>query len=112
MCNTVKYVWSYIESILACIYNKDSLVLSRFTILFGFIDTSAVSDISNMVIGLARWEIWKMRCKLKFDDTIDVTTLSLIGIIRYKLDLHINTLLSCRTLPKCVKALKLLQNCL
>ena len=49
-----------------------------------------------MILGVARWEIWKRRCKFKYDNTM-ITSNMLVNVVKYKLEMHVDTLLYTQT---------------
>ena len=96
LCKTVHPIWVFIKRVLTGIIDKDVFVLTKFNIIFGFVNNDAISDVMNMILGVARWEIWKRRCKFKYDNTM-ITSNMLMNIVKYKLEMHVDTLLYTQT---------------
>ena len=66
-CVYLKDVWLFIEKCLMR-FCKNINGLTTFMKIVGFLEKVPLADEVNMVLAIVRWEIWKSRCKKKYDD--------------------------------------------
>ena len=60
--------------------------------IVGFLDSGKIYDVINMVLSVARWVSWKIRCTLKFEKTSEKQSTAEYQF-KYSLKKHTVTLL-------------------
>ena len=90
-CKHVEDVWSFVESCFTQ-YNPDFNTLTRFMKIVGILSKGPLVEEMNMILGLVRWEIWKYRCKIKYDN-LSSGQCSLVRSVSLRIKDHVFILL-------------------
>ena len=61
-CKFVKPVWQYIDNLFAF---AGMQVPSYAQKIIGFIEIADIFDVRNVIVSIARWQIWKRRCSIR-----------------------------------------------
>ena len=68
-CQGLNEIWEKIRNVLAITF--PNIVLNNKVIFFGWTsDNNYNNTVVNTVVSIARWEIWKRRCKKRYDDKL------------------------------------------
>ena len=92
-CNNSSYIWSVVEKFLRNTFGDNSIIVSKPEILTGFW-SDIVSHrllLINVIIGITKFHIWKMRNKIRYDFELIPLDKS-IRILKWSLLNHITML--------------------
>ena len=78
---------------------REIKALTKSMKIVGFLEKHHLTDEINMILGIVRWEIWKSRCKNKYDDGPEKHR-NLIRNIVLNIRNHIDVLLQGKTISK------------
>lgn len=85
-CNKLKGVWNIVENMLKPVLN---IQIDLFTIIAGFLnDETPTNEITNMLLSMVRWIIWKRRNIVKYEKT-ELDTEHLIQWIKSEVKSHL-----------------------
>ena len=66
-CQGIQSMWIEIESLLCKVLHHDFSICLLNVLLGHFDDDQFLSDIVNVLISIARWEIWKRRNHIRYE---------------------------------------------
>ena len=106
-CIFVQGIWKNIFDDILIVFN---IKLDKFTVIVGYLNNSSKSFVTNMILSICRWIIWKRRNLFNYEnrylDNMETTLW-----IKSELITHCNTLLNCKTVHRdqdTIKALNLI----
>ena len=93
ICPSIQFVWKEVEKIIRIIKEPDC-VIGQFQKIFGFFDDSVKSELSNILLSITRWLIWKRRCLFKKEQEF-MSQVQLFKWILNDFKSHLKILLKC-----------------
>ena len=91
-CTNVCVIWTRIENVTSNFLNVS---LNGVVILTGVLDVNILGSITNMIISIARWNIWKRRNLNKFESRM-LSVNELYEWVKKDIIGHIDTLMKCK----------------
>ena len=95
-CKSLKEIWEFIDNMFSVLNFKP---LSVYDKIVGFYKKCNEVELKNIIIGIARWRIWKRRCSYRMQKGY-APRVSVLFQFKYDLKTHIDTLLESKYATK------------
>ena len=106
-CDGISLIWTEIEIILCKVLNHN-ITICLFHVLLGYFDDDQISsDIVNVLFSIARWEIWKRRNCIRYEND-NIPVKKLFYKVKYEIKKHLQMLVLKAEEPIIKKILEIL----
>ena len=95
-CESLKELWGFVDHIFIILKFEP---LGIYDKLIGFYKNCNDIELKNVILGIARWRIWKRRCSYRMQKGYD-PKVSVLFQFKYDLRTHIDTLLESKYVAK------------
>ena len=88
-CKSLKEIWDFVDNIFRVLNFEPLNVYDK---IVGFYKKCNEIELKNIILGIARWRIWKRRCSYRMQKDY-APKVSVLFQFKYDLKIHIDTLL-------------------